>query len=141
MCFAKQKEKDSKIFCYPFIVSKKSLMATAKKGCFLLLILCVFTRFRWALLLVYGILCLQSRKEKTYEKEPTRQHQCNHPKGVGKQRKSTLRKIRRIQIPHGSQRTRRSGTHRLPYLSRHSKRKQSCASENQRVGSIRGNGK
>jgi hypothetical protein len=29
VCFAKQKEKDSKIFCYPFIVPKKSLMATA----------------------------------------------------------------------------------------------------------------
>ncbi len=25
VCFAKQKEKDSKIFCYPFIVPKKSL--------------------------------------------------------------------------------------------------------------------
>ena len=32
VCFAKQKEKDSKIFCYPFIVPKKSLRATPLKG-------------------------------------------------------------------------------------------------------------
>lgn len=25
VCFAKQKEKDSKFFCYPFIIPKKSL--------------------------------------------------------------------------------------------------------------------